>query len=201
MDSRFTKDRGSAGPWPGDADTGDGQGASTESRARSANRLARIAAAPSSRSRVTRVQPLMSAIRNVKTTVDRPVSPVICCAQSWVNWTARRWLIVLKVRAQCYSVEAANPQHEYEWHVWETAKLPSGKTLMPGAVGHATNVVEHPETVADRLLRYASVVGRENVTAGTDCGIGTRVGHPEIAWAKLEALVEGARIASRQLWG
>jgi 5-methyltetrahydropteroyltriglutamate--homocysteine methyltransferase len=109
--------------------------------------------------------------------------------------------IALKVRAQCYSVEAANPMHEYEWQVWQTTKLPSGKTLMPGAVGHATNVIEHPETVADRLVRYARVVGRENVIAGTDCGIGTRVGHPEIAWAKLESLVEGARIATRTLWG
>jgi 5-methyltetrahydropteroyltriglutamate--homocysteine methyltransferase len=72
---------------------------------------------------------------------------------------------------------------------------------MPGVVGHATNVIEHPGTVADRLLRYASIVGRENVIAGTDCGIGTRVGHGEIAWAKLEAMVEGARIASRELWG
>ncbi|HEX8969177.1 MAG TPA: cobalamin-independent methionine synthase II family protein [Chloroflexota bacterium] len=109
--------------------------------------------------------------------------------------------IVLKVRAQCYSVEAANPRHEYEWHVWESTRLADGKSLMPGVVGHATNVVEHPETVADRLVRYANVVGRENVIAGTDCGIGTRVGHGEIAWAKLEALVEGARIATRQLWG
>jgi len=109
--------------------------------------------------------------------------------------------IVLKVRASCYSVEAANPRHEYEWHVWETTSLPAGKSLMPGVVGHATNVIEHPETVADRLVRYAGVVGRENVVAGTDCGIGTRVGHGEIAWAKLEALVEGARVASKHLWG
>jgi 5-methyltetrahydropteroyltriglutamate--homocysteine methyltransferase len=109
--------------------------------------------------------------------------------------------IALKVRAQCYSVEAANPMHQYEWHVWEDVKLPEGKSLMPGAVGHATNVIEHPETVADLLLRYAAVVGRENVIAGTDCGIGTRVGHPEIAWAKLHSLVEGARIATKQLWG
>ncbi|MBV8718010.1 MAG: cobalamin-independent methionine synthase II family protein [Chloroflexi bacterium] len=109
--------------------------------------------------------------------------------------------IALKVRAQCYSVEAANPRHAYEWHVWETTKLAPGKSLMPGAVGHATNVVEHPETVADLLVRYANVVGRENVIAGTDCGIGTRVGHPEIAWAKLESLVEGARIATKHLWG
>jgi 5-methyltetrahydropteroyltriglutamate--homocysteine methyltransferase len=105
------------------------------------------------------------------------------------------------VRAECFSVEAANPRHEYEWHVWEQTKLPAGKSLMPGVVGHATNVVEHPGTVADRLVRYARVVGRENVVAGTDCGIGTRVGHGEIAWAKLEAMVEGARLATRELWG
>src|SRR5712692_3201214 len=109
--------------------------------------------------------------------------------------------IVLKVRAECFSVEAANPRHEYEWHVWEQTKLPAGKSLMPGVVGHASNVVEHPATVADRLVRYARVVGRENVVAGTDCGIGTRVGHGEIAWAKLEAMVEGARLATRELWG
>jgi 5-methyltetrahydropteroyltriglutamate--homocysteine methyltransferase len=108
--------------------------------------------------------------------------------------------IVLNVRAECFSVEAANPRHEYEWHVWEQTKLPAGKSLMPGVVGHATNVVEHPGTVADRLVRYARVVGRENVVAGTDCGIGTRVGHGEIAWAKLEAMVEGARLATRELW-
>jgi 5-methyltetrahydropteroyltriglutamate--homocysteine methyltransferase len=109
--------------------------------------------------------------------------------------------IALKVRAECYSVEAANPMHEYEWRVWQKAKLPAGKALMPGVVGHATNVIEHPGTVADRLVRYAGVVGRENVIAGTDCGIGTRVGHAEIAWAKLESLVEGARLATKELWG
>ncbi len=108
--------------------------------------------------------------------------------------------IVLKVPAECYSVEAANPRHEYEWRVWKDVKLPDGKTLMPGAVGHATDVVEHPRTVADRLIRYAEIVGRENVIAGTDCGIGSRVGHPEIAWAKLKSLVEGARLASKELW-
>jgi 5-methyltetrahydropteroyltriglutamate--homocysteine methyltransferase len=109
--------------------------------------------------------------------------------------------IALRVPAQCYSVEAANPMHEFEWQVWKDVKLPDGKSLMPGVVGHATNVIEHPETVADRLVRYANVVGRENVIAGTDCGIGTRVGHGEIAWAKLESMVEGARIASKELWG
>jgi 5-methyltetrahydropteroyltriglutamate--homocysteine methyltransferase len=108
--------------------------------------------------------------------------------------------IALKVRADCYSVEAANPMHEYELHVWESTKLPSGKSLMPGVVGHATNVIEHPETVADRLVRYGKIVGPENVIAGTDCGIGTRVGHAEIAWAKLESLAEGAKLASKELW-
>ncbi len=85
--------------------------------------------------------------------------------------------------------------------VAEDVKLPEGKSLMPGVVGHATNVIEHPGHVADRLVRYASVVGRENVIAGTDCGIGTRVGHPEIAWAKLQSLVDGARLATTELWG
>jgi 5-methyltetrahydropteroyltriglutamate--homocysteine methyltransferase len=108
--------------------------------------------------------------------------------------------IVLKVRAECFSVEAANPMHEWELHVWETTKLPAGKSLMPGVVGHATNVIEHPETVADRLQRYAAIVGPEQVIAGTDCGIGTRVGHAEIAWAKLDSMVEGARIASKRLF-
>jgi 5-methyltetrahydropteroyltriglutamate--homocysteine methyltransferase len=108
--------------------------------------------------------------------------------------------VVLKVPAQCYSVEAANPRHEHEWRVWQS-RLPDGKMLMPGAVGHATDIIEHPQVVADRLVRYANQVGRENVIAGTDCGIGTRVGHAEVAWAKLEALVEGARLATRELWG
>jgi len=109
--------------------------------------------------------------------------------------------IVLQVRAACYSVEAANPRHAHEWRVWRQVKLPDDKCVMPGVVGHATNVIEHPQVVADRLVRFAQVVGRERVIAGTDCGIGTRVGHPEIAWAKLEALVEGARLASAELWG
>jgi len=108
--------------------------------------------------------------------------------------------IVLQVRAGCYGVEAANPRHEYEWRVWQKTKLPEGKILLPGVVGHATDVIEHPQTVADRLVRFARAVGRENVIAGTDCGLGGRVGHPEIAWAKLRSLVEGARLASRELW-
>jgi 5-methyltetrahydropteroyltriglutamate--homocysteine methyltransferase len=84
--------------------------------------------------------------------------------------------------------------------VWEDVKLPDGKTLVPGVVSHATDLVEHPELVADRLMNFASVVGRENVQAGTDCGIGSRVGHPEIAWAKLAAMAEGAALASKRLW-
>jgi 5-methyltetrahydropteroyltriglutamate--homocysteine methyltransferase len=105
------------------------------------------------------------------------------------------------VRAQGYSIEASNPRHEHEWRVWEDVKLPDGKILIPGVVGHASDFVEHPELVAERIVRYARLVGRENVIAGTDCGLGPRVGHPRIAWAKFEALVDGARLASRQLWG
>ncbi len=108
--------------------------------------------------------------------------------------------LMLRVRAQCYLVEAANPRHEHEWLVWEEVKLPPGKILMPGVVGHATDIVEHPELVAQRLLRFAGVVGQENLIAGTDCGLGYRVGHPEVVWAKLTALTEGARLATRQLW-
>jgi 5-methyltetrahydropteroyltriglutamate--homocysteine methyltransferase len=107
--------------------------------------------------------------------------------------------LVLQVRAGCYSLEAANPRHEHEWEVWRDVRLPEGRTLMPGVVGHASDVVEHPELVAQRLVRFAELVGREHVVAGTDCGLGSRVGHPEIAWAKLEALVEGSRLASRLL--
>ncbi len=108
--------------------------------------------------------------------------------------------IVLKVKAECYSVEAANPRHDHEWRVWQEVKLPPGKSFMPGVAGHASDIVEHPRLIADRLLRYARIMGRENVIAGTDCGLGTRVGHAEIAWAKLQATVEGARIATQELW-
>jgi 5-methyltetrahydropteroyltriglutamate--homocysteine methyltransferase len=107
---------------------------------------------------------------------------------------------MLKVKANQYSVEAANPQHEHEWKVWKDVKLPEGKAVIPGVVSHKTNVLEHPETIADRILRYAGAVGRENVIAGTDCGMGGRI-HPSIAWAKLHALSEGAARASDQLWG
>ena len=108
--------------------------------------------------------------------------------------------IVLKVKAQVYSIEAANPRHVHEWRVWRDVKLPEGKSLMPGVIGHATDIVEHPRLVADRLVRYAELVGKENVIAGTDCGVGSRVWNAEIAWAKFEALAEGARIASQELW-
>jgi 5-methyltetrahydropteroyltriglutamate--homocysteine methyltransferase len=112
--------------------------------------------------------------------------------------------LVLRVRAGAYLIEGANPRHEHEWRVWESAKLPQGAVLVPGVISHATNVVEHPELVAERIVRYAKAVGRENVIAGTDCGFAQgpfhRRVHPSIMWAKLEALAEGARLASRQLW-
>ena len=108
--------------------------------------------------------------------------------------------VMLAINAQAYSFEAGNVRHEHEWRVWEDVKLPDGKLILPGVVSHATNVVEHPELVADRILRFANLVGRERVIASTDCGLGGRV-HPDIAWAKLEALAQGAALASRQLWG
>jgi 5-methyltetrahydropteroyltriglutamate--homocysteine methyltransferase len=108
--------------------------------------------------------------------------------------------VMLAINAQAYSFEAGNVRHEHEWKVWQDVKLPDGKLILPGVVSHATNVVEHPELVADRILRFANLVGRERVIASTDCGLGGRV-HPDIAWAKLEALAQGAALASRQLWG
>jgi 5-methyltetrahydropteroyltriglutamate--homocysteine methyltransferase len=106
---------------------------------------------------------------------------------------------VLQVNAGAYSFEAANVRHEHEWRVWEDTRLPEGKVIVPGVVSHATNVVEHPDLVADRIVRFADIVGRENVVASTDCGLGGRV-HPQIAFAKLEALGEGARRATKRLW-
>jgi 5-methyltetrahydropteroyltriglutamate--homocysteine methyltransferase len=108
--------------------------------------------------------------------------------------------IIFRVRASSYSIEASNPCHEHEWRVFEDVKLPDGAVLIPGVVGHYSDFIEHPELIADRLERYANLVGRENVMGGTDCGLGPRVGHAKIAWAKLEALAEGARIATRRLW-
>src|SRR6201993_3727865 len=109
--------------------------------------------------------------------------------------------VLLQVRAGAFSVEAGNVRHAHEWRVWQDVKLPEGKILIPGVVSHATNLIEHPELVADRLTNFASVVGRENVQAGTDCGIGSRVGHPEIVWAKLRAMAQGCELAGDRLWG
>ncbi len=109
--------------------------------------------------------------------------------------------LIFRVNAGSYSIEASNPCHEHEWRVFETLKLPQGATLVPGVVGHCTDFIEHPDLVAERLVRYARLVGRENVLAGTDCGLGTRVGHESICWAKFQAMAEGARRATQILWG
>lgn len=112
--------------------------------------------------------------------------------------------LMLKINAAAYVIEAANPRHEHEWQVWENVKLPDDKLLVPGVVSHCVHLVEHPELVAQRILRFADVVGRERVIAGTDCGFGTSGAgdevHPDVAWAKLAALVDGAKIASGKLW-
>jgi 5-methyltetrahydropteroyltriglutamate--homocysteine methyltransferase len=112
--------------------------------------------------------------------------------------------LILKVRAGAYSIEAANVRHEHEWRVWQSATLPPGRILIPGVVTHHTTTVEHPRLVADRIVRLARLVGRENVIAGTDCGFAQleslRRVHPQVMWAKLEALVDGARLASEELW-
>jgi 5-methyltetrahydropteroyltriglutamate--homocysteine methyltransferase len=113
--------------------------------------------------------------------------------------------VVLKVNAAAFSVEASNPRHAHEWTVWQDVKLPDGKVLIPGVIDSVTNFVEHPELVAQRIVTYANIVGRENVIAGTDCGFGTSASmqtiYPPIVWGKLRSLSQGAAIASRQLWG
>jgi 5-methyltetrahydropteroyltriglutamate--homocysteine methyltransferase len=114
--------------------------------------------------------------------------------------------IMLRVNAGAYSFEAANPRHEHEWRVWERVKLPDGKALIPGVITHTSNIVEHPQLVAERLLQFAGIVGRENVIAGSDCGFSSQATaepeiHPTVVWAKLEARAEGARLASEELWG
>jgi 5-methyltetrahydropteroyltriglutamate--homocysteine methyltransferase len=109
--------------------------------------------------------------------------------------------LIFRVNAGSYSIEASNPCHEHEWRVFEEIKPPEGATLVPGVVGHCTDFIEHPDLVAERLVRYADLVGRENVLAGTDCGLGNRVGHPSICWAKFAAMAEGARRATKILWG
>jgi 5-methyltetrahydropteroyltriglutamate--homocysteine methyltransferase len=112
--------------------------------------------------------------------------------------------IVLRAKAQAISLEAANPRHEHEWAVWEEVRLPDDKLLLPGTIDTSTNYVEHPALVAERIIRFAKVVGRERVIASTDCGFGTAAGHgkidPGVAFLKLGALVEGAALATRQLW-
>ncbi|HLZ27129.1 MAG TPA: cobalamin-independent methionine synthase II family protein [Chloroflexota bacterium] len=112
--------------------------------------------------------------------------------------------ILFKIHAGSYSFEAANPRHEHEWRLFETVPLPEGKVLIPGMVTHSNVMIEHPEVVADRIVRWAQVVGRENVMAGNDCGFASTAGNaeipPTVAWAKLEALAEGARLATRRLW-
>ena len=112
--------------------------------------------------------------------------------------------IMLRVRAGAYSFEFANPRHEHEWKIWENVKLPAGKILIPGVISHTTVLVEHPELVAERIMRFANVVGPENLIAGADCGFASFAAshemHPSIVWAKLAALVEGANIASRRVW-
>jgi 5-methyltetrahydropteroyltriglutamate--homocysteine methyltransferase len=112
--------------------------------------------------------------------------------------------IVLNVRAGAYSVEASNPRHAHEWQVWEDVKLPEGKILIPGVIDSTTNFIEHPEVVAQRIVQYANLVGRENVIAGTDCGFGTSAGtprvEPNVMWAKFRAMAEGAQLATKQLW-
>jgi 5-methyltetrahydropteroyltriglutamate--homocysteine methyltransferase len=113
--------------------------------------------------------------------------------------------VILKIDAGAYSFEAANARHEHEYHVWERVKLPEGKILLPGVITHASNIVEHPELIAERITRYAERVGRENVIASTDCGFSSQATYtpevdPKVMWAKFQAMAEGARLASRQLW-
>jgi 5-methyltetrahydropteroyltriglutamate--homocysteine methyltransferase len=106
--------------------------------------------------------------------------------------------ILLSVKAQAYLIEAANTRHEHEYAVWETVRLPEGKILIPGVITHSTDVVEHPELVSQRIQRFAALLGNENVIAGADCGFGGRT-HPQIAWAKLRSLAEGAKLATAAL--
>lgn len=149
-----------------------------------------------------RVDALNHAIRNIP--MDR--IRYHCCWGSW-NGPHSEDLplkhivdLMLSLNIQAFSVEAGNVQHEHEWRVWEDTKLPEDRILIPGVVSHKTEVVEHPELVAERLTRYANCVGRENVQAGTDCGMGMGRVHHQIGWAKIESMVEGARLASERLW-
>ena len=155
----------------------------------------------------TRIELLNHALRGIP---EEKIRYHVC----WGSWNAPHTTdvplqtllpLIVKVRAQAYSIEAANPRHEHEWQVWKEAKLPEGKVLIPGMVTHSTNVVEHPELVAWRIQNFANLIGRENVIAGTDCGFSQSYNHlrvhASVQWAKLQSLVEGAQIASKQLWG
>jgi len=150
---------------------------------------------------IMRVEALNHALRNIP---EERIRYHLC----WGSWhgphvtdIAMRDIVdvMLAVNAHAYSFEAGNVRHEHEWKVWQDVKLPDDKVILPGVVSHATNVVEHPELVAERILRFADLVGRERVIASTDCGLGGRV-HSDIAWAKLDALAQGAALATRQLW-
>jgi 5-methyltetrahydropteroyltriglutamate--homocysteine methyltransferase len=114
--------------------------------------------------------------------------------------------VMINVNAGAFSFEAGNPRHEHEYHLFEDLKLPEGTIVIPGVITHASNIVEHPELIAERLVRYAKLVGRENVIAGTDCGFSSQATyntevHPTVVWAKFQAMAEGAKLATKQLWG
>jgi len=150
---------------------------------------------------MVRVEALNHALRGIPEELTR----FHCC---WGSWHGPHTTdiemkdiidMLLQINTGSYSFEAANARHEHEWRVWESVKLPEGKVLVPGVVTHSTNLIEHPELVADRVERFASVAGRENVVAATDCGLGGRV-HPMVAWAKLETLAAGAKLATQLLW-
>ncbi|HLR97287.1 MAG TPA: cobalamin-independent methionine synthase II family protein [Jiangellaceae bacterium] len=150
---------------------------------------------------MTRVEALNHAIRDLP--ADR-IRFHLC----WGSWHGPHTTdipmrdivdVILAINAGGYSFEAGNVRHEHEWKVWQDVTLPEGKVILPGVVSHATNVVEHPEVVADRIVRYAEAVGRENVIASSDCGLGGRV-HSQIAWAKLDSLAKGAELATSRLW-
>lgn len=149
-----------------------------------------------------RIEALNHALRNI---AEEQIRYHLC----WGSWHGPHSAdlplpdvvdLLLEVRAQTYLIEAANVRHEHEISLWETTKLPEGKILAPGVVTHSTPLIETPELVADRIVRLANLVGRENVIASTDCGLGLRL-HPQLAWAKLRSLVQGAELASRRLWG
>ena len=150
---------------------------------------------------IMRTEALNNALRNIP---EEQIRYHIC----WGSWHGPHSCdlplpdiidVMLAVKAQTYLFEAANVRHEHEVAVWETTRLPEGKIIAPGVVSHATSLIEHPQLVADRLVRFANMVGRENVIASTDCGLGLRC-HPQIAWAKLKALSDGAALASKTLW-